>query len=361
MTVTSPVALASLTVRDFRNLTSLDLEFPAEGVVVIGENGQGKTSLLEAVYYPVLFRSLRGARDRDLVRFGEAGFFVAVSGETRVQAGYEITSGRKKVSLDGVPVPRFSDAFGRIVAIPFSPSDREMVSGGPSQRRRFLDVLLSLDDPQYLNDLTAYRAALKQRNAALRNGKPNEASLFDASVASRAAAITACRVQWVEHWKARYGELCEALGETGVSTVEYSPRHAVGESADQIREELERQRARDLSNGSTSVGPHRHDLRLLHDSKELRHFGSAGQQRTASIALRMLEVEALRERTGRTPVTLYDDVFAELDEGRQTKLLELIRQHWPGQSILVAPRDDEVPAEILDRTRWTITGGRIGR
>src|SRR6185436_17269004 len=114
-----------LSIRNFRNLASLDLDLPPKGVVVIGDNGQGKTNLLEAIYYLVLFRSLRGAKDRELVRFGEGGFFVAAEVESgRVSAGYETAGRKKKVSVDSVPVTRLSDAVGRIVAVPFAPSDR---------------------------------------------------------------------------------------------------------------------------------------------------------------------------------------------------------------------------------------------
>ena len=155
--------LSRLEIRSFRNLAHLDVDLPAPGAVVIGENGQGKTNLLEAIYYLVLFRSLRGAKDRELVRFGDAGFFVGgqaggwadapMDGRViarpsdhptirRVTAGYEAATRRKKVTLDGVESHKLSEAVGRMLAVPFSPADVAIVAAGPSARRRYVDVVL---------------------------------------------------------------------------------------------------------------------------------------------------------------------------------------------------------------------------
>lgn len=351
--------LRQLTIRDFRNLVSLDLEIPKSGVVIIGENGQGKTNLLEAIYYLVLFRSMRGARDRELVRFGQPGFFVAGDADSRVQTGYQLSGRKKKVTVDGTEVVRLGDAVGRFVAIPFSPDDREMISGGPALRRRFLDVLLSLCEAGYLTQLTTFRAALKQRNAALRNGGQGEATAFDGVFSSAAEFVLGARRRWVERWRKRYSELCSSLGEVGDSDIEYKPRSDSAATAAEIREELDRTKERDIASGSTTTGPHRHDLRLLLAGKSIRRFGSSGQQRTAATALRLLEAAVIRESTGTTPVGLYDDVFAELDEGRQRRLLDVIGDVLPGQAILAAPRDAEIPGELFERPRWCMTGGRI--
>lgn len=349
--------LSQLTIRNFRNLSALDLELPPGGVVIIGENGQGKTNLLEAIYYLVLFRSLRGAKDRELVRFGEAGFFVGGTAEpatTRLTAGYEVAGHRKKASVDGVAVDKLSDAVGRLQAVPFSPADSGLVSLGPSARRRYLDVLLSVSDRVYLRRLTAMRAALRQRNAALRHGKGNEARAFDAPLAEAAAYVAAARRRWVDRWSARYGELCAALGETGRAAMRYHAHHPSADDGPGWRELLAGSLERDLRRAMTTVGPHRDDLALTLGDRDLRAYGSAGQHRTAAIALRMLEAASLE-----SPIGLYDDVFAELDEGRQQRVLALIRETLPGQAIVVAPRDAEVPAALFDRPRWVLTAGRI--
>lgn len=355
--------VSELTVRNFRNLAALDVEIPSDGVVVVGPNGQGKTNLLEALYYLVLFRSFRAARDRDLVRFGQAGFFVGATAAHRVTAGFEVAGRRKKVSVDGAPVNRLGEAVGHVTAVPFSPADRELVTGGPSVRRRYLDVVLSLSDRSYLRQLSAMRTALKQRNAALRRSNGRAAQAFDAPFVSAAVAVATRRHVWADEWEKRYAELCTLLGESAPPTMIYRSRHWKGpeEGTEGLHRELGRTLERDLRHGATTVGPHRDELVLSLDEHDLRSFGSAGQQRTAATALRILEVETLTRETGETPVTLYDDVFVELDTSRQERLLDLIQHALPGQVLITAPRDSEVPPALCNRPRWSMEGGRIGQ
>ena len=354
--------LTGLAIRNFRNLASLDLDLPPSGVVILGDNGQGKTNLLEALYYLVLFRSLRGANDRELVRFGEAGFFVAGSSSAgKVSAGYESAGRKKKVSVDSVAVSRLSDAVGRIVAVPFAPSDRGIVAGPASGRRRYLDIMLALSVPGYLARLTEMRQALRQRNAALRRGRGDEAQVFDPPLAAAAAPVIEARNAWVQRWAARFAELTVGLGERAEVRLRYRTQRApTADPGQQLLDTWPTLLSRDLRRGATTAGPHRDDLELTLEGRELRTFGSAGQQRTTAIALRLLEAETLREMTGTSPIGLYDDVFAELDDDRQRRLLHLIRETLPGQAILTAPRETEVPREMLDRPRWRMKGGRIG-
>lgn len=361
--------LSGLTVRNFRNLASLDLELPAAGVVVLGDNGQGKTNLLEAIYYLVLFRSLRGAKDRELVRFGEEAFFVGgqtvrrsdgQTGGFKIAAGYDATGRRKKISLDGAAVTRLSEAVGKILAVSFAPADRGIVSGPASGRRRYLDVLLSLANPGYLGRLTEFKAALKQRNAALRRGRADEAQAFDGPLADAAARLIEGRTAWVDQWSPRFGMLTAALGERAEVRMRYrTKRPPTADPRSQLLDLLASHQPRDLRRGMTTVGPHRDDVELLLEGRELRAYGSAGQQRTAAIALRLVEGETLKAATGSPPIALYDDVFAELDENRQARLLNLIHETLPGQAIVAAPREAEVPPSLLDRPRWRVKGGRI--
>lgn len=351
-----------LTIRNFRNLAAVDVELPGTGVVILGENGQGKTNFLEALYYLVVFRSLRGAPDRDLVRFGESAFFVSAraAGGHRVTAGFEVTGRRKKVTVGGAAVPRVSAAIGEVVAVSFSPMDREIVRGGPALRRRYLDVTLSLAVPGYLRAITAMRSALRQRNAAWRQGDAAAASAFDRPFAEAAAVVAASRRSWVARWRARYAELVTALGEGGRAELGYRSGLRLDEAnPDDIVRQLSEARARDERHRRTTVGPHRDDLVLHLAGRDLRAFGSAGQQRTAAIVLRLLEAEAVTEATRETPIALYDDVFVELDANRQARLLELIQHVMRGQVVVTAPRDSEVPSALLSRPRWTMRGGNV--
>lgn len=352
--------LAQLTIRDFRNLASLDVELPPDGAVIIGENGHGKTNFLEAIYYLVLFRSLRGAQDRELVRFGEAGFFLAGTAEHRVTVGYDTHGRRKKVTLDRVELKKLSDGIGTITAVAFSPADRAIVAGGPAGRRRYLDVLLSLSEPGYLSALGSMRQALKQRNAALRLGHGDSARAFDTPFSNASSVVAAHRRNWAKQSATAFKETCSALGEHGEPTLAYAPdHHREEDTPSQIQHALARAFDRDMRRGVTTVGPHRDDVALSLDGKNVRTYGSSGQQRTAAIALRLLEASALHRTGNAAPIALYDDVFAELDRGRQENLLALIRETLTGQAIITAPRDSEVPPELLDRARWRMTGGRL--
>lgn len=352
---------------------------------MIGENGQGKTNFLEAIYYLMLFRSLRGAKDRELVQFGEPAFFVgaelleggaplqdpAAVGRggsyrelRRVTAGYEVARARKKVTLDGREVARLADAVGALLAVPFSPADVAVVAGSPGARRRYLDVVLSVAEPGYLNALAEFRAALNQRNAALRRARPEEARAFDGPFAQAASRVVRSRARWVAEQQARFAELVQALGEASPAGMGYEPASGLGDGAldaDLWRQELERRLARDARRGLTTAGPHRDELRLTLAGREIRTYGSAGQQRTAAIALRVLEAECLARARGQVPIALFDDVFAELDASRQRRLLALIQSALPGQAIVAAPREEEVPAALFDRPRWQIVGGHIVR
>jgi DNA replication and repair protein RecF len=353
------VELTHLTVRNFRNLAALEVDLPPRGCVVIGDNAQGKTNLLEAIYYLVLFRSLRGGKDRELVRFGEAGFFVAGSGASRVTAGYEVAGRRKKVTVDGQPATKLGDAVGRVLAITFSPADRALVAGGPAERRRYLDILLSLSDRAYLEALTAQRAALRQRNTALRRGRVDTAWAFDQAFARPAAAVTARRLAWVGLQVERFRTVIEELGERDRAAMEYQVRRGGGGDPEDVLAGLAAARDRDARRGMTTVGPHRDELRLTLDGHDARQVGSAGQQRTVALALRLLEAESLTRAHGTAPVALFDDAFAELDVLRQGRLLRLIADTLPGQAIVTAPREAEIPEALLDRPRWRMRGGRL--
>jgi DNA replication and repair protein RecF len=204
------------------------------------------------------------------------------------------------------------------------------------------------------------RLALRQRNAALRRGRGDEAQAFDRAFAEAAAPVIDARVKWVARWGDRFAALTVALGERAEVRMRYrTHRPPSNDTGRQLLEMLPGLLQRDLRRGATTVGPQRDDLELALEGRELRTYGSAGQQRTAAIALRLLEAESLREATGLPPIGLYDDVFAELDDDRQTRLLGLIQETLPGQAILTAPRESEIPVALLDRPRWRMKGGRI--
>ncbi len=367
--------LARLVARDFRNFAQLDITLPTNGIAIVGDNGHGKTNLLEAVAYLSLLRSLRGARDVDVVRFGSTVFHVraelhAPATFHSVAIGYDRAARRKRATLDGVEQPRLTAALGALPSVCFSPADVALVAGGPGERRRFLDVALALSSPPYLHALQQYRAALLRRNAVLRSAaregsrsastQDARVSVWEPALATHGGIVAAARQAFVQQHGATFEQLAVAIGERQPVGMRYVNSTGVGPEAaasdpvaqaEVLAEALAVHRAQEMRRGLTLVGPHRDELQLLLGGRELRTFGSAGQQRSAAIALRLLELTTLRAAIGATPLLLLDDPFAELDAARAARVLALLEQTGVGQVLLAVPRVEDIPAAFtrLDR------------
>lgn len=382
--------LSRLVLRHFRNLESRELELPREGVALIGDNAQGKSNFLEAIYYLETLRSFRGARDDQMVAFGEDVFRIVATAESEerdegraveIAAAFQRRGRKKKVSVDGVEAERLSDALGTLSAVIFSPSDVELVSGGPSERRRFLDIMLSLNEDGYVRALADYKKILQRRNASLKAGEPaSTVAAWEPGLIRAGAVVMLGRERWVEEKRAAFGDYYERVsgGERGGMT--YRPDvdlSRLGPSDDDLlgRERLEQIEAafrealrssceRERRRGVTVVGPQRDDVRLAleeddDDRLDLRDFGSGGQRRTAALALRLVEAMTVRERRSRKPLVLLDDVFAELDAGRSERILDLMESEEIGQVVLTAPKDADVRIRRDALPRWRISRGVI--
>ena len=399
----SVARLRTLEVRDFRNLAHIQLVMPSDGLVVVGDNGQGKTNLLEAIAYLHLLRSPRGARDIDVVRFGADGFSVCGTAslepnpsfangdeqgtdlgqgtDRQVMIGFARAARRKRVTIDGARPDRLSDALGAVPSVTFSPADIELVRGGPSGRRRYLDVVLATTSRRYLAALQRYRSALGQRNAALREAqRGGRTPASDAAVgawepflAESGATLWDERARWAEAWRLELGRVCAAIGEQEAVEMRYAAHHPGGTAWTDapppaalqaaLAHALEAARPGDIRRGMTRSGPHRDDLVLTLGGRDLRVYGSAGQQRTTAIGLRILEAATLRGRADTAPLLLFDDPFAELDERRSLAILDVlagagIGTPWPGgsatgQVVLAVPRAADIPRDLtrLDRAR----------
>ncbi len=373
----SSVQVRDITLTCFRNYARASLALPPSGIALLGDNGHGKTNLLEAIYYLELFRSARGARDRDLVRFGDAGFHVTASlahsprGVLTVAAGFDAVTQKKKVMIDGVEITRLSDAIGAAPAVLFSPADVALVRGAPSERRRFLDVMLALADRRYLLALQRYRHALAQRNAALRsmNGHTRDAetldtvAAFEPALADAGAIMLSIRHQWAGDAAPAYEEMLHAIGER--TSVSIALKRGGGSRTnepdlrDWLSATLAVQRTHDVRRGTTHVGPHRDELLLLLDGRDLRSFGSNGQQRSAAIALRMLEARTLQTALGTAPLLLLDDPFAELDADRSARILGLLGSRGLGQVVLAVPRSEDIPRALTGLPTVRVSNGTL--
>jgi DNA replication and repair protein RecF len=355
------VRLRRLVARGFRNLADLDCAVPRPGVALLGANAQGKTNFLEAVYYPVLFRSFRGAPDPEVAGFGSPGFHVEASveesGIARLAAGYQPAGRRKRILLDGAEPERLAEAVGRWLAVVFLPGDVDLASGPAALRRQYLDRLLSLADRGYLRALARYRAALAQRNSALRQGRPELAWAFDGPLAAAGAEIVAARERWVRHAGGRFAAELDCIGERGVAGLTDRGAAELADPsawAQALREAMPADRAR----GASTVGPHRDDLALEIAGRPIREYGSTGQQRSAAVALKLLEMTTLREARDTEPALLLDDVFAELDDDRRHRLAARLIGPEERQVFLTAPRREELPRG-LGLEVWLLTDGRV--
>lgn len=360
--------LQHLALRDFRNVTHAALDVPAEGVVLVGDNGQGKTNVLEAIYYFQLLRSMRGARDQDLIRFGAPAFHLHARVITRAE--HELSAafarnGRKKVVVDGAEARRLTSALGSLPSVILSPRDVELVIGAPSERRRYLDIVLAVTSPRYLIALQTYRAALARRNAALRlvargEGSDESVAVWEPAMAESGATLIAVRAEWMQANAPALASLAAEIGERETLEMRYMTSiGAPSDARDELLATLARKRTLDIRRGLTHVGPHRDDIALSISGRELRTFGSAGQQRTAAIALRLLEATTIRAHEGSAPLLLLDDPFAELDVRRSTRILQLLAGERTGQTILAVPRASDIPSDLRALPRWRIEGAVV--
>lgn len=378
----APAQLRSFALQAFRNVGAATLTLPPEGIVVVGDNGQGKSNLIEAIGYLRLLRSGRGARDRDCLQHGAPAFHLSASlagvAATRVTAAVD-RQGRKKVTLDGREPDRLTEALDALPSVTFSPRDVDLVAGGPQERRRYLDITLALTSPRYLQALRHYRSALSRRNAALREAARGGGSAsalaavaaWEPALAQHGATLITERQAWVAARTTEFATRCAAIGETASPWLRYASAFAevarVAPGADDaparqmlteaLLEALQRHRALDVRRGLTQTGPHRDDLALALDGHDLRIVGSAGQQRTAAIVLRLLEAATHQRATGVMPVLLLDDPFAELDRGRTERILTLLDGIGAGQHVVCVPRADEIPARFTRLARWTVCAG----
>jgi DNA replication and repair protein RecF len=372
------VRLTRLTLRHFRNLGTQELELPPEGVAIIGNNAQGKSNLIEAIYYLETFRSFRGVRDDQLVQFGEDVFRVTGSLDStgqraapvNVTAAFERKGKRKKVTVDGVEPVRLGEGLGKVAAVVFSPADLELVSGGPAVRRRFLDIVLSLSRPGYLLDLQEFRSILARRNAALRTGQSGAAiTAWDPGLVRAGVSVIDARREWIGARCGAFLEYYRVVSGGQGARMEYRPGVSFPEGAsleeigEAFRSTLAGSADRERRLGSTLVGPHRDEVVLRLEGEggglPLRDYGSGGQRRTAALALRLAEARTVRETRGQEPLILLDDVFAELDEGRSERVLDLMEHEETGQVILAAPKESDVRIRGGRIPRWRISAGKV--
>jgi len=356
-----------LTLRDFRTYGTAAVELGPGLTVVTGRNGAGKTNLLEGLYFACTGRSCRTGNERECVRFGAQLTRLELRCEDDEGQPHEIGVGfqpgeAKRLSVDGAPVDRLTDVAARPLVSVFLPDRLELVTGTPALRRAHLDQVVAALRPARAGTRRAYSAALAQRNAlvaAIRAGRAGRSSLpaWDAELARHGIALMADRAAVVDDLRPRFGAHAELLGLAGEPEIAYRPRSRAT-TAEELAGELAERVDADLERGFTGHGPHRDDLALRRDGRELRAYGSRGQQRLGLLALLLAEREVLAEERGTPPLMLLDDVMSELDAGRRKRLVDLLRTG--GQSLITTTDLAHVPGgEDAGVARLAITEGAV--
>jgi DNA replication and repair protein RecF len=356
-----------LRVRDFRTYATADVR-PGPGLTVVhGRNGAGKTNLLEALYFGCTGRSCRTANDREVVRFEASAARVEVTTRDGEGHEHELAVGfqpgqPKRLQADGMVVERLVDAATRPRVSVFLPDRLELVKGPPSLRRAHLDQVVAAVWPARAPTRPAYARALAQRNTLLqriRVGRASRASLpaWDLEVARHGVALRDDRAHAVELLLAPFARQAAELGLSGGAALRFRPRsHAA--DADALAAELADRVDGDLDRGFTGHGPHRDDVALVRDGRDLRSFGSQGEQRLALLGLLLAEREVLADTRGCAPLMLFDDVMSELDAGRRGRLAEQLAAR--GQAVLTTTDLVHVPgAAAPEVTRLAVADGRV--
>jgi DNA replication and repair protein RecF len=361
------VRVRRVTVRDFRGYEQATAAFGDGLTVITGANGAGKTNLIEALYFGCTGRSCRTTNEREVVRFGQKATRVVVAAEAE-DGAHELSVGfapgePKRMRADGVNVERLIEVSERPLVSVFLPDRLELVKGAPALRRAHLDQFVGALWPARVATRRAYAQSLAQRNALIariRSGAGSRNSLhsWDAQLARHGLGLMADRGAAVEAVADPFARWCADLGLGGEPAVGYRPR-SKATTADGLVAELRERIDGDLERGFTGHGPHRDDVVLSRQGRELRAYGSQGQQRLALLALLLAERDALAVHRETPPLLLLDDVMSELDRQRRRSLVDLLRAS-PGQSVITATDLDQVPgAEEAGVTRLAVTEGRI--
>lgn len=348
----STVGVATVELHCFRNYRALSVELHSGFNVIAGPNAQGKTNFLESLYLLSTTRLLRGQKDAEAVLDGseQASVLAELIGG-RTQVGIVLEAGiRKRASLNGLKLPRAADLIGRLPCVCVSSLDLAIVRDEPSDRRLFLDLELSSLYPAYLRHLAAYKRALEQRNALLRDSREfmQPAVMFEPweeQIASSGSALRQARTSYVTDLGPIAADRHGLMGDGESLALDYVARDESW-SADEMRAALERGRAHDVGRGGTSVGPHRDDLSIQVGGREARLFGSQGQQRTSVIAIKLATLQLGMDKLGMPPLLLLDDILSDLDERRRAALVELVL-HQAGQTVLTCTESAAAGKDIL--------------
>ena len=363
--------IEKIEIEGFRNYENEKAEFHKNINIITGENAQGKTNLLESIYFTSFGKSFRTSKDREMIGFEKDYLRVSacyVDEEDEEERENMVIAlardGRKSAQINGRTVERISEIINNHYAVIFSPEDLKIVKDEPERRRNFIDSEICQLSFSYFNALSKYKKILLQRNMYLkeRNIDENLLEVWDENLSEEGARIIVKRKEFIDRLSLISNKIHSNItdGKENPTTVYESNIPLIG-SKDEIKEEfllcLTNARERDIQMGNTSRGPHKDDIDIRIKDKSTRKFASQGQQRTVALSLKLAEIELIKEEKGQYPILLLDDVFSELDEGRQRYLVDYLDMM---QVFITAA---EVPEKIIkyfpDSKKITVKEGHI--
>ncbi len=320
-----------LEIQNFRNISNISLEFDPEINVICGENAQGKTNIVEALWLFSGAKSFRNSKDYEFIKFGEKSAKISVDYEMLgVETQASITFSDKKIAFfNEKKLPSTSNLAGKYNAIIFSPSDLTLVTDGPDKRRRFLDIAIGQLYPNYIEILRNYSRAIMQRNKIIKDYRYDKTisimlDVFESEIVDMGNKITDYRKRYIKFLNKYVSNIYSGIS-SGKENIEISYISKSGDVLD--NERLKISREIDMFTSTTSVGPHRDDINFKINGIDARSFGSQGQKRSVALSLKLAGAEVIKEISGEYPICLLDDVMSELDENRQNYILNHIR-NW---------------------------------
>jgi len=324
--------LKSLKGKNFRNFDSFKIDLVDKGNVFFGNNGAGKTNLLEAVYLLSIFKSFRTVNNKNVIQIGKPGFELEgnlIENDTNMNIELSYYPSKKEILLNNKKVYILSDVVGVFPAVLISPEQYIVTSGPPEARRRFIDLFISQIDKDYLQSLIKYKKILKQRNKALsENGKKEEvkvlAASWDYELAQYCSIVLKKRIEYIEKIKNEIKDLYKYLsGKNDKLDINYQPTINTDFNKEQIFNRIKKNIKRDIDSRTTTIGPHRDDIRINLNSKNIRQFGSQGEHKTAILAIKIAEYNLLKKIKNTSPTLLMDDIDSMLDKFRLSSFLNM--------------------------------------
>jgi DNA replication and repair protein RecF len=355
------VHLAHLRLRDFRNYARLDVDFSPGFHLLLGDNAQGKTNVLEAIYLMATLRSFRGVGSAQMIRHGQKGYFVGgkIVGQSEREIKMYWSAAERSLSLDGRPVRKLTDYLGALRTVVFCTEDLQLVKGAARSRRRFLDLLLSQTHPTYLPLLQRYAQVLRSRNALLKRPALDEAALE--SFTHELVRVGQEIIYFRRELAPKFSPLARLAYRRISNDAEELRLEYLPSVKKDFAVELAQSRRREQSYRATLVGPHRDDLQLLLNEKSAAQFGSEGQKRTLAIALKMAQAEYLTGIHGAPPVLLIDDIMGELDVKRRSGFLPLLERARESRGqVFMTVTEENWPRELSREVRrWEVKLGTL--